>query len=232
MPAILTVDRVAPRECETIQMAEALVSSAAMRVVKLLVGNPPQTVADLIKATGVTRTAVTEQLNELMAAGFVQRTTERLSGRGRPRHLYGATNTALLLLFASNQQQVVPAMWQAIHKAGGTSLTQQVLKHVSRTLAERYSSRITAEDSQGRLEQMTELLREEGVLVELEEENGHVVLRKRSCPFFSMLDEERNVCCVDLAMLTAVVGQPVHRITCRHDGAPCCEFELNDSGGK
>ena len=91
-------------------------------------------------------------------------------------------------------------------------------------------SRITASKPQERLEQMTELLREEGVLVELEEEDGHVVLRKRSCPFFSMLDEARNVCCVDLAMLSAVVGQPVRRITCRHDGAPCCEFALNESG--
>lgn len=51
---------------------------------KLLVGNPPQTITDLIRAAGVTRTAVTEQLNELVAAGFVERSMERLSGRGRP----------------------------------------------------------------------------------------------------------------------------------------------------
>jgi predicted ArsR family transcriptional regulator len=211
---------------------EALVSAAGMRVIKLLVGNPAETVADLIKATGVTRTAITEQLNELVAAGFVERSTERLTGRGRPRHLYAATNSALLLLFASNQQLVVPAMWRAIQDVGGTKLTEQVLNHVSRSLAEHYRRRITAKDPERRLKQMTELLREEGVLVELEEENGQVLLRKRSCPFFSMLDEARHVCCVDLAMLTAVVGRPVHRTACRHDGAPCCEFGLNDGGRK
>lgn len=213
-------------------MAEAIVSAAGMRVIKLLVGNSAQTVADLIKATGVTRTAVTEQLNELVAAGFAQRSTERLPGRGRPRHLYAATSHALLLLFASNQQLVVPAMWRAIHEVGGTKLTQRVLKHVSRSLADHYSRRITAKEPEERLKQMTELLREEGVLVEIQEEDGHVVLRKRSCPFFSMLDEARNVCCVDLEMLTAVVGRPVRRIASRHDGDPCCEFGLNDSAKK
>jgi predicted transcriptional regulator len=83
-------------------MPDATISAAGLRVVRLLVGNPPQTVSSLIRATGVTRTAVTEQLNELIAAGFVERDTERLSGRGRPRHLYRTTQAALVLLFASN----------------------------------------------------------------------------------------------------------------------------------
>jgi len=226
------LDRAAPCKYETLTMAEAIVSSAGMRVIKLLVGNPAQTVADLIKATGVTRTAVTEQLNELVAAGFVKRSTERLPGRGRPRHLYAATSNALLLLFASNQQLVVPAMWRAIQELGGTKLTQRVLRHVSHTLADHYSAKITAKEPEKRLRQMTELLRQEGVLVELTEQDGHVILRKRSCPFLSMLDEARNVCCVDVEMLTAVVGRPVRRIASRHDGAPCCEFGLNDVAKK
>lgn len=210
-------------------MADAIISSAGMRIIRLLVGKAAQTVSDLIDATGVTRTAVTEQLNELVAAGFVARSTERLPGRGRPKHLYRATDTALVLLFANNQQLVVPAIWRAIEKAGGTKLTQQVLKSVSRSLADHYAPKITAKEPEKRLKQMTELLRQEGVLVEISEQNGHMVLRKRSCPFISMLDEMRNVCCVDQEMMTAVVGQPVCRIACRHDGDPCCEFALENS---
>ena len=70
------------REYEETPTPEALVSQAGMRIVRLLVGRPPQSVTDLIEAAGVTRTAVTEQLNELLAAGFVERTTERPMGRG------------------------------------------------------------------------------------------------------------------------------------------------------
>lgn len=213
-------------------MAGAFVNAAGMRIVKLLVGNPSMCVGDLIEAAGVTRTAVTEQLNELVAAGFVKRTTERLAGRGRPRHRYAATDSALLLLFASNQQLVVPAIWQAIHKVGGEKLTRQVLRRVSRSLAEHYRRRITATKPRERLEEMADLLREEGVLVEICEEDGQVVMRKRSCPFISMADEDRHVCCIDQEMMTAVVGRPVRRTACRHDGDPCCEFELAGSGRK
>ena len=45
-------------------MADATISAAGLRIAKLLVGHPPQTVSDLLDAAGVTRTAVTEQLNE------------------------------------------------------------------------------------------------------------------------------------------------------------------------
>ena len=108
-------------------------------MIKLLVGHPPRTVAELIDATGVTRTAVTEQLNEMVAAGFVEQTTEKLPGRGRPRHLFSATKAALVLLFANNQQLVVPAIWKAINTIGGEKLTKQVLRSVGRSLAQHYA---------------------------------------------------------------------------------------------
>lgn len=214
-------------------MNEATVSPAGMRIVNLLVGNPAQTVASLIRATGVTRTAVTEQLNELVAAGFVERTTERLPGRGRPRHLYSATNAALLLLFASNQRLVVPAIWQAVREVGGEELTREVLKRASLKMAEHYRQKITGQTPRERLKQMTELLcQEEGVLVEVtENQAGHLVLHKRSCPFISMYEETGAVCGIDVEMLSQIVGAPVQRVACRHDGDPCCRFELFSTNG-
>jgi len=211
-------------------MSDMTVSAAALRVIKLLVGNPPQTIADLIKTTGVTRTAVTEQLNELVAAGFVERGTERLPGRGRPRHLYSATNAALLLLFASSQRLVVPAIWQAVRDIGGDKLIRDVLKRVSRALADHYNRQITATKPEDRLREMIRILSQEGGLVDGVEEDGHLVMYKRSCPFISMVDQQRSICCVDLEMMTAVVGRPVRRTACRHEGAPCCTFEI--VGGK
>ena len=112
----------------------AKVSAAGMRIVRLLVGTPPQTVADLIKATGVTRTAVTEQLNELVSAGYLARSTERLSGRGRPRHLYSVTDAALMLLFASNQRLLVPAIWRAVNNACDQRTIDRIIAEVSRSL--------------------------------------------------------------------------------------------------
>jgi predicted transcriptional regulator len=81
-------------------MSDAIITAAGLRIVKLLVGRPPQSITGLLTDVGVTRTAITEQLNDLAAAGFVERQAQRLPGRGRPRFLYRATDAALVLLFA------------------------------------------------------------------------------------------------------------------------------------
>lgn len=213
-------------------MPDAVLSSAAMRIVKLLVGMPPQTVAQLMDAMGVTRTAITEQLNELMSAGFVERGSERLPGRGRPRHLFSATEAALFLLFANNQRTVVPAIWKAVGEIGGDKLVRDVMKRVSKTLADQYARKVKGADPEQRLRQLVDLLLEEGALVEAVEEDDQLVVYRRSCPFVSMVDDKKAVCSVDLDMMSNVVGQPVKRITCRHAGDPCCSFTIAEQNGK
>ena len=210
-------------------MSGATLTAAGMRVMKLLVGNPPQTVSDLIGAAGVTRTAVAEQLNELLAAGLVQRSMERLTGRGRPRHLYQATPAAMMLLFADRQRLVVPAIWQAIRDIGGENMARKILKRVSRALADHYNAQITATRPPERLRQFIELLTAEGGLNEAVENDGRWVLHRRSCPFLSMVDEQRSVCFIDREMLSSVVGRPVRQTSCRHEGDPCCTFEIGNS---
>jgi len=207
-------------------MAHPKVSPSAMRVVNLLAGSPPQTIADLMEATEVTRTAVTEQLNELVAAGYVERETQPLTGRGRPRHIYKVTDDALLWLFASNQHLLVPAIWQAIEHVGADKLTKKIVRRVSRTMADYYGRRVMAKAPADRFRELTQLLRSEGALVDVAEEEGRLVLHKRSCLFLPLAGEKRANCNVDLEMMSEVVGCPVRRTACRHDGAPCCTFEI------
>jgi predicted ArsR family transcriptional regulator len=216
------------QERNTFVKSELIISAAALRVVKLLVGRRPQAISELIKATGVTRTAVTEQLNELVAAGLVEKEVEKLPGRGRPRHLYRATDAAMRLLFPTGQRMLVPAIWEALGQIGGDKLLRNVVARVSRILAEHYSRRITASKPTERLQQLIDLLAEEGGLVEAATEDGRMVMLKRSCPFISMLDENRNICTVDEEMISAIVGHRVKRLACRHEGAPCCTFTLVD----
>lgn len=208
-------------------MPDASISPAGLRIAKLLVGQPPQTVADLMRVTGVTRTAITEQLDELMTAGFVARTVERVSARGRPRHLYKATEAALVLLFPGNQRLVMPALWQAILDVGGEAMSKKILSRVSRAIANHYSRQITAKKPRERLRQLIALLVAEGGLFELVETGeGQWTLYSRSCPFISMVDDNRTVCRIDQSMMTTVVGCPVRRTACRHNGAPCCTFKI------
>ena len=165
-------------------MREALVSSAGMRIMRLLIGTRPQTMAELIRATGVTRTAVSEQLNELVAGGYVARTMERLPGRGRPRYLYCATHAALALLCAGRHQSVIPAIWTAIDQVGGRELTRKILRRVTQSIVEQYRARIKGRTAAERLRELGEIWAEEGQLIEFcEPDRARLVLSKRSCGF-------------------------------------------------
>jgi predicted ArsR family transcriptional regulator len=207
-------------------MAESTVSAAGLKIIKLLVGYPPHSVTDLVQATGVTRSAVTEQLRELVSAGFVEQSAERLQGRGRPRFLFKATEDALVLLFSSNQRLVVPAIWKAIVEIGGEQLKGKVQKKVSQILAEHYISKVTAKKPEDRLRQLMSIFIAEGGILEAIEENGKLVVYKRSCPFISMVDANHTICSIDLEMISQVVGRPVLRTACRHEGDPCCKIEI------
>jgi len=211
-------------------MVNLNLSPASMRVVKLLVGNTPKSVADLIREMKVTRTAVTEQLNELVAAGLVERQMQRLSGRGRPRHVYSATPGALLLLLSKNQEMVLPTIWRALREVGGPKLVGDVIRQVSKILADHYRKRMSATTPSERVVQLIELLREEGVLVEIQEENGRYIIRQRSCPYIMMYEESRAVCLLDQETFAQVLEGPVRQVACRHDGAPCCVFEVTREG--
>jgi predicted ArsR family transcriptional regulator len=208
-------------------MPEAALTPAALRIIKLLAGRPPRTVLELIAATEVTRTAVMEQLAELEAAGLVEKTVERLSGRGRPRHLYRATDAAMAMAFPGNPHLVMPAVWQAIFEIGGEELSKKIIKRAAKLAADCYNARITAQKPAERLRQFLVLFAEEGGLAEaVEESGGRITLYRRSCPFCGMADARRNVCRVDQEILTAVVGRPVRRVACRESDAPCCMFEI------
>ena len=201
------------------------VSQAAMRVVQLLAGRPPQRMAELVKATGVTRTAVTEPLNELISAGYVDRALER-GGRGRPRHLYSLTETALSRLFATNDRLVGPALLSAIRAIGGDKLTREVLERVIGELSQHYRDVLSARSPAKRLEQLAEVLREEGVLAEVCRHDGKLALSERSCPFVDLVDDSRAVCEIEQQALSQVIGAPMNLVECRLDGCARCVFQM------
>ncbi len=211
-------------------MPETLVSPAGVRILRLLVGKPPQTISQLIREIGVTRTAVSEQLNELVAAGLVVRTMERLPGRGRPRYLYAATTNALMLLFSRGQELVIPSIWRAIEQTGGGELTKKVLKRAAQSVVDHYRPRITGRTVRERLHQIAEVWSEEGHLVDVIEDQGRLLLRKRSCGFVSMFEESRTICSLDIEVISSLAQVSLKQVECRHDGAPCCTFEVVSAG--
>lgn len=182
--------------------------------------------AQLTRASGVTRTAVIEQLNELMAQGYVARRVDKTQRRGRPRHLYSATDVAIERIFPPSPH-ILPAVVQAIESCGGPQLRREVFSHLGKVLAQRYRPKVQALAPRDRLEQLSQLLGYDGVLTSVEVHDGKLMLRERSCPFINMLDCDRTACEMESAMIADLVGCKVTLAECRLDGCPSCLFQLH-----
>ena len=206
-------------------MNQTNVTPAAMRIVRTLAGRPPQTMSDLIEATRVPRTAVTEQLQELVSGGYVERQLERV-GRGRPRYLYSVSERALSTLFRNNQQLVAPALLQALAEVADRDTFQRVIQRVTELMADHYRQDITAPRAAERLEQLADTLRGEGVLVDLDRDSQGWILHERTCPFLGLPGKDRTICELETRMFSEVIGQPLELAACRLDDCPGCTFRL------
>ena len=202
------------------------ITTAGIRILKLLIGKPPQTMAELIKSSGVTRTAVSEQLHELLDDGFIERNLERLTGRGRPRHRYQITHKASLFLASFQYARVEMTIWQAIEEVGGAPLTRKVVNRLSRLIAKQYNESINGDDPVKRLKSMAKRLRLEGVLVDIEKSNGSLLLHKRNCQMARLFNDSLLICKIDEQVMKQTIDKSVRRIACRHLGDPCCTYEL------
>ena len=98
---------------------------------------------------------------------------------------------------------------------------------MSRKLADYYCAQITAKEPKERLRRLVNILRNEGGVLEIRQEDGATVVYRRTCPFMSMMDDKRLTCVIDLEMINLVVGHAVRRTACRMDGAPCCTLRID-----
>jgi predicted ArsR family transcriptional regulator len=206
------------------------ISNANMRIIAIMAGRPPMTVHDLVAATGVTRTAVTEQLHDLETHELVSRTVEKAARRGRPRHLYTTTPAALRQLFQNQYCFLFPFMQQAVVEIGGEELLEDVTQRVSQMLVENYRPRVTAKTPPERLKELAEIFKSEGVLIDIEEEENSILFRKRTCPFMPTQDHDGHVCQIDESVVTELVGAPIEKVEDRKAGNPCCAFRLHLNG--
>jgi predicted ArsR family transcriptional regulator len=216
-------------------VVQPLVSGAGLRIIRLLIGKPPQTITELVEALNVTRTAVTEQVNELVAIGFLEQTLEHNGGRGRPCYRFSATDLAMRKLFEGLQDVVVPSAWRAIRKRLGDKILHQICYDIACDLAESYARQLTTSTPKERIHEFVSFLVRNGRLVECQECDGNIIIKKFNCPFISMVEDTRTVCYIDQLCMQLLSGEEtsVELTENRLDGQTCCTFLIKfASSGK
>ncbi|MDQ3302429.1 MAG: helix-turn-helix domain-containing protein [Actinomycetota bacterium] len=194
------------------------------RIVTLL-RRSGRTVEDLAGELGLTNNGVRAHLATLERDGVVRQrgSVRRGSGGGKPAYVYELTPEAEGL-FPKAYGPVLRQLLDIMAERLGPGETEALLRAVGRRMADERT--VPADSSaRARLEAAAAVLDELGGLVELEERDGAFVVRGYSCPVTDAVPGHPEVCRLVEALLTELVGVPVHQ-HCDRGEVPRCCFEV------
>ena len=189
-------------------------------------------VNEILQSAGVTRTAVQQRLNRLLRQGFVQR-REVQQGRGRPFYEYALTERAERL-FGSSYPGLAVSLWHEIKRIKDPTTRRELIRRVRDHLVAQYAERVCGDTCGERLEQLKDVLTEQGIDVEIDRDGQFPVLREHDCPYPKLAVADRGICALEKQVFTQLLGCGVKLTRCRlvGHGCGCCEFEIRDRAAK
>lgn len=186
------------------------------------------TVNQLIQAAGVTRTAVRQKLSRLMGQRLVERREVR-QARGRPFFEYVLTERAERL-FGSNYPDLAVSLWHEIRGIKEPTTRRELVRRVRDNLVAKYGERVKGDTPGKRLEELREVLHEQGIHVEVDRRGEIPVLREHDCPYSTLAAADRSICALEKQVFARLLGCGVKLTRCRmvEDDSSCCEFEIRE----
>jgi predicted ArsR family transcriptional regulator len=185
------------------------------------------TIMALVREMGVTATAVRQRLQRLMAAGLIQRHTERI-GRGRPNHRYSLTEKGDRSA-GTNFADMAAVLWEEIKSVQDPGVRRGLLKRIADRLVARYRSRVTGGTIGERMAELSAVMSEREIPFEVNRSGELPVLTALACPYPELAQMDRSVCTMEKLMLSEILGANVRLSECRLDGASCCTFTPSTS---
>jgi predicted ArsR family transcriptional regulator len=182
---------------------------------------------ELAEALGISAVAVRRHLDNLRANGLVDVRAVK-QATGRPYHAFFPTEKALGNLpqgYADLLERILNSVDER------TEVTTAVAERMAETVASRHLGEIMpSATTEERIVQVTESLKEEGILDHWHSGNDGFHLVNCTCPYRRAAEVSKLPCESDRKAIELLVGAEVlqvHRIV---DGDSCCEYVVVPSG--
>lgn len=192
------------------------------RILEFIVRHREVRVEELAEELSITSAAVRRHLDHLRADGLVDVRAVK-QPTGRPYYAYHATDLAL---------PTMPPAYADLLERMLRSLGEQdaVIASVMASVAESLASRHRSEMDPGvaspalRVAQVTESLREEGILESWTSEADGFHLTNSSCPYHKAAEISKLPCESDRKAIELLLGLDVEQLNRIVDGSPVCEY--------
>lgn len=180
--------------------------------------------ADLAGLFGLSPNAVRQQLVVLERDGLVAEHPVR-RGPTKPTLEFSLTPDADKL-FPQGYDKMLTAVLREVREQFGAPAVERIFDGLSKRAVERARGRITAEQPAEKMAQLTEMLRETGVVAEFNLIDGGFSLHEHNCPYSNAAKEHPEMCQVIHHVMQETIGGVTQQTESLANGGKECRFEV------
>jgi predicted ArsR family transcriptional regulator len=179
--------------------------------------------ADLAKGFGLSPNAVRQQLVVLERDGLVVEKPVR-RGPTKPTLEFSLTPEADKL-FPQAYDKLLGAVLREVREQFGAPAVDRIFDGLSKRAVEKAQRTITSEKPEERVAQLTEMLRESGVVAEYSLIDGGFALHEHSCPYSTVAKDHPEMCQVIHHVIEETIGEQKQTESLITGGKEC-RFEI------
>jgi predicted ArsR family transcriptional regulator len=147
-------------------------------------------------------------------------------GVGRPSNLYALTATADQF-FPKHYDRFANDMLGYLDQVGGNDAVLGLLDRRRRDMYARYAPRLRGKDREGQLQELCNILNEQGYMCEYERmPDDSYVLTERNCPVDCIAREHPQLCGQEIRLYEDLLGVPLQRDETIAAGGMCCRYHI------
>ncbi len=180
--------------------------------------------ADLATVFGLSPNAVRQQLVVLERDGLVE---ERAVRRGptKPTLEFSLAPKAETL-FPQQYDKMLSAVLREVKDHYGVPAVEQLFERIARRAVDKTKAKVTAPDAEGKVAQLTQVLRDRGVVAEYSLVEGGFLLQEHTCPYSGVVKEHPEVCSVIHQVIDETIGGEHRQIESLASGGKSCTVQL------
>jgi predicted ArsR family transcriptional regulator len=204
--------------------ADRFFQSTRGRIVEELRRRKSASAVDLAQTFGLSPNAVRQQLVVLERDGLIVEKSVR-RGPTKPTYEFSLTAEAEKL-FPQHYDKMLGAVLREVKEQFGREGVAKVFDGIAKRTVAKAKDRVTAPDAEGKFRQLTEVLREGGVVAEYSLIDGGFALHEHNCPYSEVVKEHPEVCSVIHHVLDQTVGGEHVQTESLATGGSECRFEV------
>jgi DeoR family transcriptional regulator, suf operon transcriptional repressor len=204
--------------------ADRFFQSTRGRIVEELRVRKSASAVDLAQAFGLSPNAIRQQLMVLERDGLIAEKSVR-RGRTKPTYEFSLTREGEKL-FPQHYDKMLGAVLRELKEQFGPDGVAKVFDGITKRTVARAKERINAPDAEGKFKQLTQVLRDGGVVAEYNLIDGGFELREHNCPYSEIVKDHPEVCSVIHHVLDETVGGKHVQTESIATGGSECRFEV------